>query len=253
MDSKKRRNISWGGSVLFHILIVLVIAFTGILHSQQLKEDIVEIAFVGSGGGGGSGDGSDISENVITDEISGEEVTPLQKEIPVEDAITENTTIAKQSPMQKNITKKQIAAGKSSSGRGTGIGSGNGSGIGPGSGSGSGGGHGSGHGTGTGSGIGPGNGIASNPAIPPRIIKSVHPVYPMAERNAKIEGTATVRFLINTDGSVEEVIVVASSGNSNLDAAAVNACYKWKFTSARNMSGQNIRCYANMPITFKIR
>ena len=251
MDSKQRRNISWGGSVLFHIPIVLVIAFTGILHSQQLKEDIVEIAFVGGGGGGGSGDGSDISENVITDEISGEEVTPLQKEIPVEDAITENTTIAKQSPMQKNITKKQIAAGKSSSGRGTGIGSGNGSGIGPGSGSG--GGHGSGHGTGTGSGIGPGNGIASNPAIPPRIIKSVHPVYPMAERNAKIEGTATVRFLINTDGSVEEVIVVASSGNSNLDAAAVNACYKWKFTSARNMSGQNIRCYANMPITFKVR
>lgn len=252
MDSKQRRNISWGGSVLFHILIVLVIAFTGILHSQQLKEDIVEIAFVGGGGGGGSGDGSDISENVITDEISGEEVTPLQEEIPVKDAITENTTTAKQSLMQKNITKKQIAAGKSSSGRGTGIGSGNGSGIGPGSGSGSGGGHGSGHGTGT-SGIGPGNGIASNPAIPPRIIKSVQPVYPMAERNAKIEGTATVRFLINTDGSVEEVIVVASSGNSNLDAAAVTACYKWKFTSARNMSGQNIRCYANMPITFKIR
>lgn len=251
MDSKKRRNISWGGSVLFHILIVLVIAFTGILHSQQLKEDIVEIAFVGGGGGGGSGNGSDISENVIADEISGEEVTSLQEEIPTEDAITENTTTAKQSPMQKNITKKQTATGKSSSGRGTGIGSGNGSGIGPGSGSGSGGG--SGHGTGIGSGIGPGNGIASNPAIPPRIIKSVQPVYPMAERNAKIEGTATVRFLINTDGSVEEVIVVASSGNSNLDAAAVTACYKWKFTSARNMSGQNIRCYANMPITFKIR
>lgn len=245
MDSKQRRNISWSVSVLFHILIVLVIAFTGILHSQQLKEDIVEIAFVGGGGGGGSGDGSDISENVIADEISGEEVTPLQEEIPVEDAITENTTTAKQSPIQKNIAKKQIAAGKSSSGRGTGIG--------PGSGSGSGGGHGSGHGTGTGSGIGPSNGIASNPAIPPRIIKSVQPVYPMAERNAKIEGTATVRFLINTDGSVEEVIVVTSSGNSNLDAAAVNACYKWKFTSARNMSGQNIRCYANMPITFKIR
>ena len=52
MDSKQRRNISWSGSVLFHILIVLVIAFTGILHSQQLKENIVEIAFVGGGGGG---------------------------------------------------------------------------------------------------------------------------------------------------------------------------------------------------------
>ena len=253
MDSKKRRNISWGGSVLFHIFIVLIIAFTGILHSKQLREDIVEIAFVGGGGGGGSGDGNDIAENVIADETSGADDASLQEEIPVKDAITENTVAAKPSSMPKSITKKQTATGKSSSGRGTGIGSGNGSGIGPGSGSGSGGGHGSGHGTGTGSGIGPGNGIASNPAIPPRIIKSVQPVYPLAERNARIEGTTTVRFLINTDGSVEEVIVVASSGNSNLDAAAVSACYKWKFTSARNMSGQNIRCYANMPITFKIR
>lgn len=253
MDSKKRRNISWGGSVLFHILIVLIIAFTGILHSKQLREDIVEIAFVGGGGGGGSGDGSDISENAITDEISGEEVTSLQEEIPMEDAVTENKTTVKQPVPSKSITNTQTAAEKSSSGKGTGSGSGNGSGIGPGSGSGSGGGHGSGHGTGTGSGIGPGNGIASNPAIPPRIIKSVQPVYPMAERNAKIEGTATVRFLINTDGSVEEVIIVASSGSSNLDAAAVTACYKWKFTSARNMAGQNIRCYANMPITFRMR
>ena len=133
MDSKQRRNISWGGSVLFHILIVLVIAFTGILHSQQLKEDIVEIAFVGGRGGGGSGDGSDISESTITDEISGEEVTSLQEEFPMEDAITENTTTAKQSPMPKSITKKQTLNGKSSSGQGTGIGSGNGSGIGPGS------------------------------------------------------------------------------------------------------------------------
>ncbi len=252
MDSKKRRNISWGGSVLFHILIVLIIAFTGILHSKQLREDIVEIAFVGGGGGGGS-DGESLVENSIAEAMQGEEETSPQEEIPLEDAVTENTVAAKPSSMQKSITKKQTATGKSSSGRGTGIGSGNGSGIGPGSGSGSGGGHGSGHGTGTGSGIGPGNGIVSNPAIPPRIIKSVQPVYPMAERNAKIEGTATVRFLINTDGSVEEVIIVASSGNSNLDAAAVNACYKWKFTSARNMAGQNIRCYANMPITFRMR
>lgn len=252
MDSKKRRNISWGGSVLFHILIVLIIAFTGILHSKQLREDIVEIAFVGGGGGGGS-DGESLVENSIAEAMQGEEETSPQEEIPLEDAVTENTVAAKPSSMQKSITKKQTATGKSSSGRGTGIGSGNGSGIGPGSGSGSGGGHGSGHGTGTGSGIGPGKGIASNPAIPPRIIKSVQPVYPMVERNARIEGTTTVRFLINTDGSVEEVIVVASSGNSNLDAAAVTACYKWKFTSARNMAGQNIRCYANMPITFRMR
>lgn len=245
MDSKKRRNYGILGSFVFHILVILLIAFTGILHSNHVSDDIVEIAFFGGGGGGGSGDTVNLEQDTETNASEAEAET-VQEEIPMDDAIVENNN-----SQPKPVVKKQVI--KKSTGKGTGQGSGNGSGIGPGSGSGSGGGNGSGIGTGNGSGIGAGNGVSSNPAIPPRIVKSVQPSYPLAERNAKIQGTAIVRLLINTNGTVDDVTLVASSGNANLDASAVQACYKWRFTSARNSAGQNIRCYANMPITFKIR
>lgn len=245
MDSKKRRNYGILGSFIFHILIVLLIAFTGILHSKHTADDIVEIAFFGGGGGGGSGDTVSLEQDSETADVE-ETAEAAQETAPVDDAIIENN-----SSQPKPTVKKQII--KKSTGKGTGQGSGNGSGIGPGSGSGTGGGNGSGIGTGNGSGIGAGNGVSSNPAIPPRIIKSVQPSYPAAERNAQIQGTAIVRLLINTSGSVDEVTIVQSSGNANLDNAAIKACYKWRFTSAKNHAGQNIRCYANMPITFRIR
>lgn len=151
-------KISWGGSVLLHILIVLMLAFTGILHSQQLKEDIVEIAFVGGSNGSGSGTGS-----------------------------------------------------------------------------------------------GSGNGAAANPAIPPRIIKSLRPVYPAAEKTAHIEGTVLLRLLITAEGTVSNVDVLTSSGSQNLDLAARQACLKWRFSAARNSQGQQISCYVNIPVTFKIK
>lgn len=54
-DEKKRRNAGFIGSVLIHILIVLVISFTGLLHFSSNTEDIVEVTFFGGGGGGGNG------------------------------------------------------------------------------------------------------------------------------------------------------------------------------------------------------
>ena len=112
-------------------------------------------------------------------------------------------------------------------GSGTGQGSGHGSGVGPGTGSGSGGGNGSGHGTGNGSGYGSGSGNGTGAvAVMPRIIRKIDPVYPAAERNAGITGSGVVRLLVNTTGTVDEVTLVSSSGNANLDQAGINAAYK---------------------------
>ena len=68
-----------------------------------------------------------------------------------------------------------------------------------------------------------------------------------------IEGTTTVRILVGYDGEVESVIVAESSGNAALDAAAVDACYGWRFSGAKNGVGQKIRCYTYVPITFRLR
>lgn len=247
MNEKKRRNAGVIGSALVHILIVLVISVTGLLHTSHVADDIVEVTFFGGGGGGGNG--SEI-ETAVEEETPAEETAAAEETVQNDsDAIFET---AKENKSVKKAAPKPKAAVKSGTGTGTGRGSGNGSGTGPGSGSGSGGGHGSGHGTGTGSGYGEGNGVTSSPAIPPRIVKSYQPPYPSAERNAGIQGTVTIRFLIDQNGNVEDVAIINSSGNANLDSAAVSAGYKWRFSPAKSKTGNPVRCYANIPITFKI-
>lgn len=242
-DEKKRRNAGFIGSVLIHILIVLVISFTGLLHFSSNTEDIVEVTFFGGGGGGGNG----VEAAIVNDGAADEESTSVEKIVQDNnDAILE---ASKDIPPSSSSKHKAAAV----PGTGTGYGSGRGSGTGPGSGSGSGGGHGSGHGTGTGSGYGGGTGVTASPAVPPRIIKSYQPAYPSAERNAGIEGTVVIRFLIDQNGNVEDVTLINSSGNANLDNAAVSAGYKWRFSPAKNNGGSPVRCYASIPITFKIR
>ena len=101
-------------------------------------------------------------------------------------------------------------------------------------------------------GSGGGSGNASV-AVMPRIIRKIDPVYPAAERNAGITGSGVVRLLVNTNGTVDEVTLVSSSGNANLDQAGINAAYKWRFTSAVGTNGQKVRCYLRLPFTFRLR
>ena len=243
MDEKRRRNWGFAGSAIIHVLIFLIVSFTGLFQFTHAQENIVEVTFFGGGGGGGS-------DNAGVIEETEPEAAAAVEETSDSDAIFEANKEEKPAVVKKQQVKPVVKS--SGKGKGTGQGSGTGSGIGPGSGSGSGGGHGSGKGTGTGSGSGPGSGITSSPAVPPRIIKSYQPPYPSAERNAGVEGTVSIRFLIGTDGSVEDVTVTSSSGNANLDNAAVAACRKWRFTAAKNSSGLPVRCYASIPIIFKI-
>lgn len=262
MTGTKRQKIGILGSVIVHLLIFLLVAGTGILHLQHAQpENIVEVALFGGGGGGGGG-GSDADDATIEESapaIAQEEAeAPEQEEpLPDPDAIHQadkDTPPVPPKPIKQ--TKPPVLRGTGTGtggGHGSGMGTGTGSGTGPGSGSGSGGGHGSGHGTGTGSGYGSGSGGMTAPAIPPRLVRNPQPVYPAAERNAGIGGTVMLRLLVNTSGNVEDITVNSSSGNANLDQAAINACYSWKFTSARNQAGQNIRCYLLVPITFRMR
>lgn len=219
MDEKKRRNWGFAGSAIIHILIFLIVSFTGLFQFSHAQENIVEVTFFGGGGGGGSDDAGVIEE--------AEPEATAAEETSDNDAIFE----ANKEEKPAVVKKQQVKPVVKSSGKGKGTG----------------------QGSGTGSGTGPGSGVTSSPAVPPRIIKSYQPPYPSAERNAGVEGTVSIRFLISTDGSVEDVTVTSSSGNANLDNAAVAACRKWRFTAAKNSSGLPVRCYASIPITFKIR
>ena len=230
MNSGQRSRIGFIGSIVTHIFILLFVSFVGLFNlSHPPANDIVEVSLFGGGGGGGGGNDADIEDSNANDDENSTEEDVQEEPTPDPDTIWKNDD-NKPQPVHKKAAVKKIAR----KGSGTGQGSGHGSGIGPGSGSGSGG----------------GNGAV---AVMPRIIRKIDPVYPAAERNAGITGSGVVRLLVNTNGTVDEVTLVSSSGNANLDQAGINAAYKWRFTSAVGTNGQKVRCYLRLPFTFRLR
>jgi len=231
MNSGQRSRIGFIGSIVTHIFILLFVSFVGLFNlSHPPANDIVEVSLFGGGGGGGGND-ADIEDSNANDEENSTEEDVQEEPTPDPEAIWKNDE-NKPQPVHKKSAVKKVAR----KGSGTGQGSGHGSGVGP----------------GTGSGSGGGSGNASV-AIMPRIVRKIDPVYPAAERNAGITGSGVVRLLVNTNGTVDEVTLVSSSGNANLDQAGINAAYKWRFTSAVGTNGQKVRCYLRLPFTFRLR
>ena len=229
MNSGQRSRIGFIGSIVTHIFILLFVSFVGLFNlSHPPANDIVEVSLFGGGGGGGGND-ADIEDSNANDEENSTEEDVQEEPTPDPEAIWKNDE-NKPQPVHKKSAVKKVA----------GSGGGNGSG------------HGTGNGSGTGSGSGGGSGNASV-AVMPRIIRKIDPVYPAAERNAGITGSGVVRLLVNTNGTVDEVTLVSSSGNANLDQAGINAAYKWRFTSAVGTNGQKVRCYLRLPFTFRLR
>ena len=103
---------------------------------------------------------------------------------------------------------------------------------------------------GNGSGSGEGRGV---PVKPPRLLREVAPVYPASARNSGATGVVTVRILVGADGSVEDVTVVGSSGNSAMDSSVVTAVNKWRFSPAKDKYGQNARCRVTRAVSFNLR
>ena len=57
--------------------------------------------------------------------------------------------------------------------------------------------------------------------------------YPPAEIKAKVEGKTTVGFQITVDGDVRDPVIRNSSGNANLDNAAIECVKSWHYLPAR--------------------
>jgi TonB family protein len=64
------------------------------------------------------------------------------------------------------------------------------------------------------------------------ILSRVEPDYPAAALLRRSQGTTTVAFLVDTNGHPGAVRVLRSSGDAQLDEAAVRAVQKWEFAAA---------------------
>lgn len=88
---------------------------------------------------------------------------------------------------------------------------------------------------------------ASGKQIPAPV--NLPPVYPASEQRRRIGGTVIVAYAYGADGKVVSASVKTSSGNQNLDKAAVTAVRKW-VVSPRVEDGKPVAGEAETPVTF---
>lgn len=68
------------------------------------------------------------------------------------------------------------------------------------------------------------------PPPPPKLLSAPPPRYPAKAKAAGITGKTAVLVRVNSSGSAESTSLYHSSGNPELDEAAVTAARKWKFS-----------------------
>jgi TonB family protein len=85
----------------------------------------------------------------------------------------------------------------------------------------------------------------------PELVMLVPPVYPKDAEKKGIEGTVDMRILVTERGTVDEVEISQSSGNSSMDEAAVRAAKRTRFRPAIK-DGQRVAMWINYPIQFAL-
>jgi protein TonB len=76
--------------------------------------------------------------------------------------------------------------------------------------------------------------------------------YPPTAVRLNQQGTTTVRFTVNTDGSVFNVYVARSSGHEMLDEAAIRCAFSWRYRPALQ-NGWPVRASWTTNVLWKLR
>ena len=77
--------------------------------------------------------------------------------------------------------------------------------------------------------------------------------YPRISRENNSQGRAFVRFVINKDGSVQDIDVIKSAGDIYLDKEAVRVVSKMPKWSPARQGGKAVRMYYTLPVNFRLR
>lgn len=85
---------------------------------------------------------------------------------------------------------------------------------------------------------------------PPKPLSKTPPEYPDSARENRVEGTTAVEITIDKQGKVQDPVVKQSSGNEDLDKAAVQAVSAWTFQPA-TLDGKPVAVYYTVTIRFK--
>lgn len=86
----------------------------------------------------------------------------------------------------------------------------------------------------------------------PEPIKRVEPKYPVNMARKGAEGWVQLNFVVGTDGSVNNIVVVDSTGMKGFEKAAVNALKNWEYSPAY-VDGKPVeQCHNKVQLDFRI-
>ena len=96
---------------------------------------------------------------------------------------------------------------------------------------------------------------AAQPAMatPPKLLKTLAPLYPDRAASAGTEGWVDVEFLVNVKGTTENVHVVASEPKTVFDQAAILAVKKAHFEPAKATDGSALAITTKLRVRFALQ
>ncbi len=87
--------------------------------------------------------------------------------------------------------------------------------------------------------------------VPPKTESLAQPAYPEEARKAGVEGKAIVEVTVGADGVMRRCSLVVSSGNAQLDEAALQAVHVSKFAPGTK-DGKPVEMKVRVPFQFKL-
>lgn len=88
--------------------------------------------------------------------------------------------------------------------------------------------------------------------VPARVLDNPRPAYPRQARRRGLEGQVVLEVQVLPDGHPGRIEVVAGSGHSILDRAALAALRDWRFEPARE-GGRAVSATLRVPVRFQLR
>lgn len=220
MENTRDKYKALLASLGVHLIIFFIAAAFGVFSMAAVKEahdniDVVVYDETPDDGSDGGGSPPQVEAAPAVDEV----VIP-DKTLPPLDT--------PQEPQEKPSQKREARAGNpmGQGGEGTGTGTGSGDGKGPGTG---------GKGTGVSTAEPPPPPPPPPPPEPPKerieasLRSEARPTYPPDLIEEDVEGSVTIKIFVASDGSIEDVSVISSSGYAAMDNAAVEAGYRFTF------------------------
>ena len=232
-DNCKNERLAVSVSLLLHGIVFILIASTGFfVYIGQPQKQVIDVAiYDAEEKSGSSGSGSPESEASGTASSSEIVMKADTKKPSISEHYTKEAQKSEQqAEQQKEKADKQqkgnsqavsshndAGSGSSDKASGQGIGKGEDNKTGNGN---------------KGTGNGNDNANALRPKIPAQLITAAALSYPIDLRSEGIEGQVVLKMIVGTDGNVESVSMIASSGYDEMDHAAESAAYQYHFSPA---------------------